>query len=255
MRYRLIISLLIVILAIAGCSRKKDKILLERRALGRITDEPSMAKEVERELDPVFQTKTQDGVEVSIRFASREYQNSFFNNEDVFGDFAGESPYYPEHVVFHLSITNGSEDRILVQPNYFVLVDDLGNQYGPIGVAYLLAFAKFRTPISSLTTEALEDAHPSYMGIGVPIGKLVTGKGQRRLALIKQVSIRPGYLYPGVSHDGVIAYWNPATTSRRLRLFLSNIATDFDPNNEARKSINFVFDFDSILIKKEDSDD
>ncbi|MEE9612605.1 MAG: hypothetical protein V3W19_15225 [Desulfatiglandales bacterium] len=254
MRYRLIISLLIVILAIAGCSRRKDKILLERRALGRITDEPSMAKEVERELDPVFQSKTEDEVEVSVRFASRDYQNSFFNNEDIFGDFAGDSPYYPEHVVFHVSITNGSEDRILIQPNYFVLVDDLGNQYGPIGVAYLLAFAKFRSPITSLTTDALGDVHPRYMGVGVPIGRLVTGKGQRRLALIKQVSIRPGYLYPGVSHDGVIAYWNPATTSKRLRLFLSNIATGFDPNNEATKVLSFVFDFDSKLIKKEESD-
>ena len=115
---------------------------------------------------------------------------------------------------------------------------------------------KRNSTISSVTSGALEDVYPSYMGVGVPIGELISGgKGQRRLALIKQVSIRAGYLYPGVSHDGLIAYWNPAETCKRFRLFLSNISTGFDPNNDATKVIDFVFDFDTRVIKKaEDSD-
>jgi hypothetical protein len=89
----------------------------------------------------------------------------------------------------------------------------------------------------------LESASPGYFGFSVPVGKLFGGKPQNRLALLEQSSLQPGYLFPGVVHDGLVAFWNPGATAKRFRLLITSIKTAFNANDEPTASLEFPFEF------------
>jgi hypothetical protein len=80
--------------------------------------------------------------------------------------------------------------------------------------------------------------------VGLPIGKLFA-QPQWRFALLKQSALQGGDLYPGVTHDGLITFWSPVPLAQKLSLVIANVQTDFDPRDEPRQSIEFVFDFEA----------
>ena len=240
---RHVIVSLAVIAMIAGCSGRKSSLLLERQARGPISDEPSVARPIPWQLEPVMQTQTKQGVEVNVNFASHEYLRNFFSNKQLFGGYAGTSPYYPENMIFYVKITNQSDKKIRINPAEFTLIDDRGNQYGAVGVDYVTAFGEYRKPMATTTRGVLEGASPGYFGLSVPIGKLVAAKPQGQFALLQQSSLQAGYLYPTVVHDGLIAFWNPAEHATKLRLLITNIKTDFDANDLPRTTLEFSFEF------------
>jgi len=234
---------IVVLFVVGGCGGKKSSLLLERNARGPLDEARLVGKRMELHLEPVRRTETQQGVEVTVNYASREFLTNFFSNHDLFGEYAGRNPYYKENLVFYVQINNRNDGRILVNPSHFVLVDDRGNQYSPIGADYVTAFSEARSPFATATRGVIEDARPGYFGVGLPVGKLVSTKPQGQFALLRQSALQAGLYYPGVSHDGIIAFWNPSVNAKNVRLMLSNIKTDFDPNDWPQASLDFSFEF------------
>ena len=203
---RRILTSLAGLLLMAGCSTRTSSLLLERHAVGPLADASSVGKPATWQLDPATQTLTQGEVEIHVTYASSEYLKTFFNNKAVFGSLAGLNPYYPENIVFYVQLINHGTKRIRLNPADFVIVDDRGNQYAALNVDYVTALEEHRTPAATTTRTLLEDARPGYFGLSFPIGKFLAAKPQHRFGLIKQSSIQGGWIYPGVVHDGLIAF-------------------------------------------------
>ena len=231
------------VLCLGGCASKKSSLLLERQARGPIEEENEVAKAANWHLEPVMQTQAKNGIDVNINFCSHEYLKNFFANRNVFGIFAGPNPYYAEHMVFYVKIANKTDKRIRINPVDFTLVDDRGNQYSVVGVDYVTAFAESKKPVSTTTRGLLEGASPGYFGFSLPVGKMLASKPQDQFARLQLSSLQAGYLYPGVTHDGLIAFWNPTLKSTKLKLFIGNIKTDFDADDKPRTSVDLAFDF------------
>ena len=242
--------LIMGLLMVTGCTAKKSSLLLERRSRGPLEEEAIIAKPMVWRLSPVLQTQTKDGVEVTINFAPPTYLNNFFGNKKIFGPYAGANPYYPEHMVFYVKVANHSGKRIGINPNEFVLVDNEGAQYTTIGVDYVTALGESRRPVGTTTRTVLAGASPGYFGVSIPVGKLFIHEPQGPFALLKQSSLQAGYLYPDVVHDGLIAFWSPASDATKLRLVIANVKSDFDPNDFPKSSLDFVFEFDAAASTK-----
>jgi hypothetical protein len=228
---------------IVGCSAKKSSLLLERQARGPIEEEPKVAQPLTWYLEPGEQTLVNKGVDVTVRYTPHDYLKTFFMRKDLFGRYAGKSPFYPETTVFYVRISNSSPKKIRINPPEFILVDDHGNQYSMVGVDYMTAFADFRTPVASTTRGVLEGASPGYFGFSLPVGKMFASKPQGQFALLQQSLLQPGYLFPGVIYDGLVAFWNPPSDAKKMRLLITNIKTDFDANDLPGSSLEFPFEF------------
>jgi len=232
-----------VLIVVAGCGGRKSSLLLERNARGPIDEALLVAHRLEWHLEPVRQTETKQGVEVTVNHASREYLDNFFKNKNLFGAYAGRNPYYLENLVFYLQIANRSQEKVFVDPGAFVIVDDRGNQYTIVGMDYVTALAEARAPFATATRGVIEEARPGYFGLSLPVGKIVSAKPQGQFALLKQSSLQAGYYHPGVIHDGLIAFWNPSVNATTVRLRIADIKTDFSADNLPQTSLDFEFDF------------
>ncbi len=229
-----------------GCASKKSSLLLERAAHGQMADTTMVARGLEGRLEPLTQSKTDKDVEISVTYASSDYLKDFFSNKEVFGPYAGKNPYYPEHLVFYLKAANKSSGRILIDLHDIVLVDDHGNQFSAIGLDYVTALGDSKTPVSNVTRGMIEDARPGYFGFSLPVGRMVTSKSQGPFALLKQSAFESGYLYPGVVHDGLVAFWAPNRSAKQIKLFVSKVRTEFNPDDTAKSAVDFIFDFTHV---------
>lgn len=243
-RHRVFCSLALLLL-IPGCGgQRKSSILLERFSRGPLDEAPTVGHPAIWELEPPLQKLSQDQVEVTVNYASPTYLNGFFSNTKLFGSFAGVNPYYLEHLVFYVTVTNKRERKIHLDPGRFRLLDDRGNQLNPIGIDVVTALAEFHAPVASTTRGFFQDARPGYFGFGLPLGKFMTSKPQwRRFILMQQSLLQEGFLYPGVIYDGLVAFWNPPRAATKLRLIVAEITSDFDAKDEARASSDFSFEF------------
>ena len=231
------------LICVVGCAGRKSSLLLERQARGLMDEEPRVAQPAAWRLDPVMQTQTKGGVEVLVNHASRDYLKNFFSNAALFQSYAGTSPFFPENLVFYVKIANRSDAKIRINPAEFTLLDDRGNQYATVGVDYVTAFAEYRQPVGTTTRDVLGGANPGYFGFSLPVGRYLAKKPQGQFAQLQQSSLQPGYLFPGVIYDGLIAFWNPSTNAKKLRLLLADIKSDFDANDVPKTVADFVFDF------------
>ncbi len=236
-------GILAAMLLVVGCGGRKSSLLLERRARGPLAEYPGVSIGRDWQLEPATQTQEQGQVAVTSTFASRHFLKEFFDNTQVFGPYAGKTPFFPENIVFYVKISNKSQQRIRIDPADFVLLDDRGNQYSPLNVDYVSALEEAHAPVSTVTRGMLSEARPGYFGIGLPVGKLFGGKSQDRFALIKLSSLQAGYLYPGVTHDGLLSFWSPSSSAANIRLNISNVKTDFEPHDWPKTSHDFPFAF------------
>jgi hypothetical protein len=234
---------LVVLLAVTGCGGRKSSLLLERNARGPIDEALLVAHRFEWRLEPVRQTQTKQGVEVTVNHASRDYLDNFFKNKNLFGPYAGRNPYYLENLVFYIQIANRGKEKAFVDPGAFVVVDDRGNQYATVGMDYVTALGEARAPFAVATRGIIEEARPGYFGVSLPVGKIVSAKPQGQFALLKQSALQAGYYHPGVIHDGLIAFWNPSVNATKVRLRITDIKTDFSAENLPQTSLDFEFDF------------
>ena len=238
---RIIISV-VGLLCVTGCATRTSSLLLERQSKGQLDEEVAIAQAMFWTLDPVLQNQTQSGVEMTVNYASPKFLKNFFSNKAIFGTYAGPNPYYPEHLVFYVKIANRGSQKIRIDPTEFVLLDDRGNQYSTVSTDYITAFAEHRKPMATTTRGLLESASPGYFGINVPVGKLLAAKPQGQFALLQHSALQIGYLYPGVIHDGLIAFWNPSAHVHTLQL-LTNIKTDFDAGDLPKSRLEYTFKF------------
>ena len=233
----------IALFLVAGCSGRKSSLLLERPAVGSMTEEAAVAQQALWAFDPPTHTLTKEGIDVAITFLShRDLLVKFFSNRKVFGAYAGLNPYFPENVVFLVKVANHSGAKIRIDPNEFVALDDRGNQYHTLSADYVTALAEYHGAFATFTRGMLEEARPGYFGVGLPIGKMI-GKPQRRLALLKMANFQGGVLYDGVTSDGLVAFWNPNEEVKRLTVVVANIKTKFDPSDVPQAVIDFPFEF------------
>ena len=65
----------------------------------------------------------------AINFAIQKELDTIFRERKIFGRLAGESPYPKELIVFKVTLENKTESKILINPEEFVILDDLGTQY------------------------------------------------------------------------------------------------------------------------------
>lgn len=226
---------------VAGCATRKPSLLLERKARGPLAEMLTLAKRTNWVLEPVTQTQDKEKISVTVTVATKEYLSDFFRKRELFGEYAGQNPYFPENLVFYVKVANMSNERVRISPWEFVLVDDRGNQYSPLDVDYVDALADTRRPAQTITRGLLQEARPGYFGVSVPIGRMFAQKPQGRFALIKQCSLQTGYLYPGVMHDGLVAFWSPDQQATSMRLHVTNLKTAFDANELPQKNLEFVF--------------
>ncbi len=243
MRHVMVYTMGIVIMVGTGCAGRKPSLLLERQARGPLNVESTIGLPAAWHLEPVVQAQAKGNLEVYVNHASLEFQKNFFSDKKVFGSYAGLTPYYPEFLVFYVKVTNKTEKKIRINPAEFTLVDDLGNQYATVGVDYITTFADYRAPFATTTRSVLEDARPGYFGLSFPVGRIIAQKPQGRFAQMQQSSLQPGYLFPGVVYDGLVAFWTPAAEAKKLHLVLPNVKTDFDVNDWPKTSFDFQFDF------------
>ena len=228
---------------IAGCGGRKSSLLLERSAVGPVNEEAAVARQALWAFEPVTQTLTKEGIEATVTFLShRELLEDFFANKKVFGAYAGLNPYFPENVVFYVKLANRSGNKIKIDPNEFVLVDDRGNQYQLLSADYITALAEYHGAFATFTRGVIEEARPGYFGVGLPVGKML-GKPQRRIALLKLASLQGGVLHDGVVCDGLIAFWSPHEQVQHAKLMLANIKTTFDPKDWPQAVVDFSFEF------------
>jgi hypothetical protein len=230
-----------VLIAATGCGRKSS-LLLQRSATGSMEDVTAVGQQGAWVLEPATQTLEQGKVEVTLQHATPDYLAQMFQRREIFGEYAGKQPFFPENLVFYVKIANRSEERIFVDPTQFVLIDGRGNQYGIIGTDYINAIAEAKTPTATMTRGILEDASPGYFGFSVPVGKVLP-KSQSRYALMQRSTVQKGYLYPGVVHDGLIAFWTPVRKTEGLTLLVTNIKSDFSADDLPQRSLEFPFKF------------
>lgn len=230
------------LLVTAGCGGRKSSLLLQRQARGPIEEEQAVAQQVRWVLQPSTQTKTVEGVDISVTHTSMEYLNEFFKKKQLFGAYAGLNPFFPEQLVFYVKVANHSNDTLLIDPDRFVMLDDRGNQYQFLSPDYSTALAESKAPMATTTRGVIDDARPGYFGVGLPIGKIL-GKSQQRYALMQMSGLHSGYLHAGVVYDGLISFWSPHAASKQVTLVLGDIKTKFDPKDEPGKALEFVFEF------------
>lgn len=238
----LIVSL-VSIMAISGCSGRTSSLLLERQSKGPIEESSPTIQIAQWNLNPNEQTQTNQNIEVTVIHATPEYQKDFFGRQKVFGSFAGNSPFYQEHMVFYVRISNKSDRKISINPTEFAIVDDRGNQSSPLSIDYITAFVEHKRPMSTVSRGLIENARPGYFGFSLPIGRMITSRPQGHFALIQRSAMQSGYLHPGVIHDGLVAYWSPVLDAKVLKLLITNIKTDFDANDYPQTSLEFAFEF------------
>ena len=229
----------------SGCMGivRKSSLLLERNARGPLDEALLIGHRFEWKLDPVLQTQTKNGIDISVNQASREFLDHFFSNKKLFGEYAGRNPFYLENLVFYVKIANNSKEKVFIDPAGFVVVDDHGSQYSTIGSDYVTAIGEARTPIATTARGVIEEARPGYFGLSLPVGKIVSAKPQGQFVLLSHSVLQTGYLYPGVVYDGLILFWNPATDSTKLRLIITNVRTNYRANSLPETAIDFPFEF------------
>ncbi len=228
-------------MVVGGCGSHRNSLLLERQARGPLDEEKDIARSIAWVFEPTTQTKSEHDLEATMTYADAAFQKRFFDNPRIFGHNSGKNPFFPEHVVFYVRLVNKSPKKVKINPDEFVMLDDLGNQYATINADYINALAESKAPISSMTRGVLEDAHPGYFGFGLPMGKLM-GKVTWRFILLKIANLQPGYLYSGVVYDGLIAFWNPHEDAKNLKVVLANIKTDFKPDDFPATAFDVTFD-------------
>lgn len=236
--------LVITALPLSGCGRKRSSLLMERRARGPFALERQFGTRQVVYLHPPERTIKQDGIEVTARFASLADLNKYFQNQEIFGKDAGINPFQPENTVFYVQIANRSAKRLAFDPDQFVLVDDMGVQYSYLSPDYLNALAEARISVGEATRMGLGSAPDVY---GVDVGGFASGlvpKSQRRIALLKQISLNKGTLFPGVVYDGYISFIRPHKDAKHLRLIVGNVKTDFAADDTPRRAVDFPFEFD-----------
>lgn len=239
---------IIIFLSVVGCAAKTEFVLRQSKEK-KLNLDPDIVKSVTRYtedlvLEPESLSLTKEGVTIYIKHLDGKELERFFSNEERFGKLAGSNPYFKDLLVFYIRIKNNSGGKIKLNPEDFVLIDDLNNQYSYLNPDYIISLYKVRSSIYSIT-KSTENLSPGGI-YGAPVGMATSLAGQgleKKLFQLKAIELTGGYVYDKVTYDGMIAFFKPFLNSSVIRLILPNIKTEFGVNDEPLKEIEFETSF------------
>ncbi|PIQ82058.1 MAG: hypothetical protein COV76_05845 [Candidatus Omnitrophica bacterium CG11_big_fil_rev_8_21_14_0_20_64_10] len=232
------------VLTVSGCTANKFPSV--ERPKGQLEMRRPKADHQKRtlHLQPATAVQSQAGLEITIRHASPEDLDAFFDKKEIFGDLAGVNPYPDDTVVFYVKINNGSSRKISVDPNQFVLMDDINIQYSELSPDNLSAIYDSKASVWSFA-KTTGDLAPGPYGTPLKVAGALGGSGGRKLHyLMKQVRLAPGMVHAGIAYDGYVAFPRPHPDAKKIRLLIANVKTDFNPADEPAVSMDFEFPFD-----------
>jgi len=231
--------LIFLCLAISGCA---GGYVYGKKTKGRL--EP--VEEIEKAaygLTPVQQQQEEDGIRISVEYLPEENLKNIFLDKKIYGSYAGKNPYPDGMIVVRVRIENKSESRIFINPDDFVLLDELGTQYLYISPERIREVYEAKSSVYNFTKSTSSLASGVY-GAPLDMAKSLAGRGlKKRFALLKSIELSGGYVYPGVTYDGYLCFLKPNSKAEDVKLIMSNIKTSFDVNDEALGRVDFKFDF------------
>lgn len=193
--------------------------------------------------DPATASLSKSGVDVTVRYASPEDLDRFFENKEIFGKLAGKNPYPPQTVVFYIKVFNHSGKKIKVNPEDFVLIDNLNIQFSELSADNISAIYESKANGWAFA-KTTGDLAPGPYGAPLKVAGAFGGGSIRRAHyLIKQVRLAAGYVHPGIAYDGYIAFPYPHPNATSVRLIVANLKTDFNPADFPETAIDFEFPF------------
>lgn len=241
MKVRVAVALMVMGASwMAGC--KGGFVMLERPKGQIELRRPESLPTVVR-MDPATSSLSKEGIDVTVRYASPDALDRFFEKEEVFGPLAGSSPYPRDTLIFYVKIANHGTERIRVNPADFVLIDNLNIQYAELSADDLSALRESKANVWSFA-KTTGDLAPGPYGAPLKVAGALGSRGGRKLHyLMKQVRLAAGYVYPGIAYDGYVAFPRPHPSANSVRLLIHNIKTNFNPADEPTLSVNFEFPF------------
>ena len=117
-------------------------------------------------VEPPTSSATKNGIDVTVRYASPEELDKFFEDKEVFGNLAGKNPYPPETLIFYVKVANHSGKRIRVNPGDFALIDNLSIQYAELSPDDISALYESKANVWSFAKTTGDLAPGPY---GVPL--------------------------------------------------------------------------------------
>ena len=235
--------ILLSLYLLGGCA-SRSPILMERKVRGRIIREEKSKKDtLGLQLEPEELSQKKEGVEIVVRFTSRDILNEFFKDRVIEGIKVGENPFPLNSIVFYILINNTNTSKIRLIADNFVLLDDLKNQYSSISPEYMAALYSSRVSLYTVSKTAGDAAPGIYGAPAKTLTHLTSGPLQKRLSVLKQVSLNRGYIYGGVSYEGYVAFPRSRKDATRLKLIIPEVAVAFTPNGEVSELVEFIFEF------------
>ncbi len=193
--------------------------------------------------NPATASQSKDGIDVTVRYANPEELEKFFEDKKFFGPLAGKNPYPPNTLVFFIKVANYSGKEIQVNPEHFVMIDNLNIQYSELSPDNISSLYESKASVWSFA-KTTGDLAPGPYGAPLKVaGALGAGGGRKQHYLIKQVRLAGGYVFPGIAYDGYIAFPLPHPSVTSVRLLIHNIKTDFNAADQPGTAVHFEFPF------------
>ncbi len=226
-------------LIISGCSNSH----IYRKKVGIGLDSTQEYNKKFYTLTPIQQQKEEEGILVSVEYIPKESLQDIFLDKKIYGIYAGKSPYPDGTTVVRVRVENKTESRVLIDPDNFVLLDELGTQYLYISPESIKEIYESKSLIYDFMRSKSLPASGIY-GTALGTAQGSGGRGvNKKFVLLKSVELRGGYIYPGVSSEGYLCFLNPDPKAKNIKLIISNVKTSFDVNDEALGRVDFKFDF------------
>lgn len=236
-------SLWCLLLVAPGCGGRLATI---ERPKGQMEFRQPEAVKISYVIDPVTASQSKSGVDVTIRYASPEDLESFFEKEEIFGKLAGKNPYPKDSLIFYIKVANHSGKKLKVDPNDFVMIDNINIQYSELSPDDISTLYESKASMWSFA-KTTGDLAPGPYGAPLKIaGAMGEGGGRKMHYLIKQVRLAGGYVHPGIAYDGYVAFPRPHPKATSLRLVVGNLKTDFNPADLPGTALDFEF---SLTLK------
>lgn len=227
-------------IAVVGCARSTPP---PRSLKGQLELEQAKPPRVIIRTTPPFAVDQKDGLELTIRYASENELDNFFSNKVIFGKYAGKNPYPDQVLVFYVRVANKSGHRVRINPDDFVLVDDLSIQYVHLSPDDISAMYETHGDFWAFA-KSTGDLAPGYYGAPLRVAGEFAGGGPRRANyLIRQARLTGGYVFDQVTYDGYIAFPRPHPNAKKLHIILANFKTALNAADEPTASTDFEFDF------------
>lgn len=228
------------LLLAGGCG---PRLLMLERPKGEIGLRQPEGLPLAVKIDPVSAASSKAAIDVTIRYASPEELDKFFERKEVFGNLASKNPYPPHTLVFYVKLSNHSGKKIKVNPGDFLMIDNLNIQYAELSPDDISAIYESKASLWSFA-KTTGDLAPGPYGIPLKVAGVAGSGGARKLHyLIKQVRLAAGMVFPGVAYDGYVAFPRPHPNATSVRLIIGSLKTDFDPADVPTASSDFEFPF------------